>query len=182
MEILTERLLLREFHDKDWEAVIDYQVEPLYLRYCAWKDRSPTDVQASIDWFIAAQHELPRRNYQLAVVDRSSGKLIGNCGLRLNDGTLNEGDIGYEIAHTRWGQGLATEAAREMLRLGFEDLGLHRIWATCVSENIASAKVMVKLGMRLEGTLVERDFYKGKWWDHRLYAILDREWARVSAT
>jgi RimJ/RimL family protein N-acetyltransferase len=180
MEIITERLVLREFVESDWESVLAYQREPMYLRYYAWTDRSQEEVEEFISWFITAQHDLPRRRYQLAIIEKETGKLVGNCGLRLSDPPLNEGDIGYEIGEAYWRRGYATEATREMLRLGFESLSLHRVWATCVAENIGSARVLEKLGMRQEGILVERDFYKGKWWDHRLFAILEREWNEQS--
>src|SRR5262249_55130417 len=74
------------------------------------------------------------------------------------------------------GNGYATEAATEIIRFSFEELGLHRIWSWCVAENLGSARVLEKVGMRQERQLREKEFYKGRWWDHRLFAILDHEW------
>jgi RimJ/RimL family protein N-acetyltransferase len=53
---------------------------------------------------------------------------------------------------------------------------MHRIWAGCLAENTASARVLEKLGMRLEGRLRDNEFFKGSWWDALIYAILDHEW------
>jgi RimJ/RimL family protein N-acetyltransferase len=85
----------------------------------------------------------------------------------------------YELDARYWGRGLATEAAREIARFGFEELGLHRIWSWCVADNAASARVLVKLGMRLEGRALEVEWYKGRWWDQLTFAILEREWTRT---
>ena len=63
------------------------------------------------------------------------------------------------------------------LAFGFGDLGLHRVWAHCVAENAASARVLEKVGLRQEGRLREHEVFKGRWWDTLLYAILDRELA-----
>jgi len=75
-----------------------------------------------------------------------------------------------------WGQGYATEAACEMVRFGFVELGLHRIWSWCVADNVGSAHVLEKVGMRLEGRQRDKEHYKGRWWDRLLYAVLEDEW------
>jgi [ribosomal protein S5]-alanine N-acetyltransferase len=181
MQLTTQRLILREFVEEDWEAVLMYQSDPLYLRYYAWTQRTEADVREFVGWFLANQQELPRTKFQLAVVLKSEGQLIGNCGVRVNDPELREGNIGYELDPRYWGHGYATEAAREIVRFGFEELGLHRIWSWCVAENVGSARVLEKVGMRQEGYLREKEYYRGRWWDQRLFAILDHEWKARSA-
>ncbi|HZO90922.1 MAG TPA: GNAT family protein [Chthonomonadaceae bacterium] len=176
MLLTMERLLLREFVEDDWEAVLAYQSDPLYLRYNPWTQRSEAEVREFVGWFLANQKEQPRRKFQLAVVLKAEGRLIGNCGARINDLGLREGNIGYELDSRYWGQGYATEVAREIVRFGFEELGLHRIWSWCVAENVGSARVLEKVGMRPEGYLREKEYYRNRWWDHRLFAILDHEW------
>jgi RimJ/RimL family protein N-acetyltransferase len=177
VELRTERLLLREIEADDWPAVLAYQSDPRYLRYYAWTGRDEPSVRAFVAGLAALKHEQPRRKFQLAVtLPEEAGRLIGNCGLRVDDAGSGQGNIGYELDPRYWGRGFATEAARAMVALGFEQLGLHRIWSWCVADNTASWRVMEKLGMRREGHLREREFYKGRWWDQYLYAILDREW------
>jgi RimJ/RimL family protein N-acetyltransferase len=169
-------LLLREFVEADWETVLAYQSDPLYLRYYAWTERDEAGAREFVGWFLAQQQETPRTKFQLAVVLKDTGRLIGNCGVRVNDPDLREGNIGYELGSRYWGQGYATEAAREIVRFGFEELGLHRIWSWCVAENTGSARVLEKVGMRQEGYLREKEYYKDRWWDQRQFAILDHEW------
>jgi ribosomal-protein-alanine N-acetyltransferase len=176
MEITTERLTLREFKYEDWPDLLAYQSDPSYLRYYSWVDRTPEAVQEFVEMFLDQQQERPRTKFQLAVTLKSSRQLIGNCGVRLQSAGARLGDLGYELSSRHWGCGYATEAARAMLTFGFTQLKLHRIWAQCIEENVGSAHVLEKLGMRLEGCLRENEFFKGRWWNTRLYGILDEEW------
>jgi RimJ/RimL family protein N-acetyltransferase len=175
VEIVTARLLLREFRADDWAAVLAYQSDPRYQRYYERGERTAGDARAFVRMFIAQQEERPRRKWQLAIVLPEEGCLIGNCGIR-TDPARREADIGYELDPRYWGHGYATEAARALLRFGFDNLGLHRITAWCIAENTASARVLERLGMRCEGRLRENEWMQGRWWDTLAYAILDREW------
>lgn len=178
MRIETERLILRDFVKDDWQRVLAYQTDPLYLRYYEWteKDRTPKAVQEFVGWFLDHQKEKPRLRYQLAVVLKSSHLLIGNCGIRMDTPKAFQADIGYELDPKHWGQGYATEAAHAIVDFGFSTFHLHRVWASCVSDNAGSAHVLEKLGMRLEGRLRENEYYKKRWWDTLMYGILAHEW------
>ncbi len=176
MELLTDRLRLREFKEDDWSAVLAYQSEPEYLRYYHWTERTPEDVQAFVGMFLAHQQQQPRTKFQLAVVRQATGELIGSCGVRMASAGAREADIGYELAPTAWGQGYATEAARAVVHFGFAELKLHRIWSWCIAENAASARVLEKVGMRLEGRLRENEYFKGRYWDTLMFGLLDFEW------
>ena len=176
MELITERLLLREFEFSNWPDVLAYQNDPRYLRYYEWTNRTPEAVQAFVQMFLAQQQEQPRTKFQLAVVLKSTGKLIGNCGIRLKSPDTHLGDIGYELSPEHWGHGYATEAARAIVTFGFTQLKLHRIEAQCIAENVGSAHVLQKLGMQLERRLRENEYFKGCWWDTLLFGILEREW------
>lgn len=178
MIVTTERLRLREFVAEDWAAILAYQSEPEYLHYYAWTERTEEDVRAFVARFLSWQAQRPRLKFQLAVTLREAGRLIGTCGIRLAEAGASEGELGYELAPAEWGQGYGTEAAAAMVRFGFEQLGLHRIWGHCVAENVGSQRVMERLGMKREGRLREREWFKGKWWDVMLYGILDWEWRK----
>jgi ribosomal-protein-alanine N-acetyltransferase len=118
----------------------------------------------------------------VAITDRTDDRLIGNCGIRVNDPDLREANIGYELDPRHWGRGYATEAARAILGFGFDELGLHRVWAECVADNTGSARVLEKLGMRREAHFREHQWFKGRWRDTLVYAVLDREWHGARAT
>jgi len=112
---------------------------------------------------------------RLAITLRDSGALIGGIGLRLVE-VNQQAELGYWLGVPYWGKGYATEAAQEMLRYGFEDLHLHRIFATHFGHNPASGRVLKKLGMRHEGCQREHIRKWGQFRDSELYGMLRREW------
>lgn len=112
---------------------------------------------------------------RFAINLRDSGQLIGGMGLRPTPGHQNA-ELGYWFGVPYWGQGYATEAGREVLRYGFRDLDLHRIFASHFKHNPASGNVLRKLGMRHEGCQREHILKWGKWVDSELYGILRQEW------
>ena len=176
MILTTERLILRDFIKSDWEAVLAYQQDPLYLRYNEWESRTADAVREFIQMFLDHQKQYPRIKFQFAITLRSTCQLIGNCGVRKETVDAREGDIGYELDPGHWGNGYATEAARAVVQFGFSELKLHRISAWCIADNTASARVLEKLGMRQEGRLRDHQYFKGRWWDTLLYGILYDEW------
>jgi ribosomal-protein-alanine N-acetyltransferase len=182
MERTTERLVLREFRQSDWPAVLAYQSDARYLRYYEWTERTPQAVQEFVQMFLTNQQEHPRTKFQLAATLKPDGQLIGNCGIRMKSAVAHEGDIGYELSPDHWGQGYATEAARAIVAFGFSELKLHRIWSWCVAENTGSAHVLQKIGMQPEGHLRENEYYKGRWWDTLIFGMLDYEWTASQNT
>ena len=165
----TPRLLLRPLARDDWPAVHAYTADPAVMRYVPEGVLAEEQVQT----FIAANAE---NSAVVAAVLASEQRLIGHLPFhpwyaeRIYE-------IGW-VFHPRYqGQGYATEAAAALLRYGFETLGLHRIIATCQPENVASWRVMEKLGM-----LREAHFRKvfpvdeATWLDEYLYAMLEEDW------
>ena len=150
MELRTERLVLRDFVADDWPAVLAYQRHPDYLRYYPWTARSEDAVRAFVQQFVEEQAPRPRRRFQLAVTLPGDGELIGNAGIRRKPENDWEADIGYELAPARWGLGYATEAARALVDHGFREMGLQRISSWCIADNAASARVLERLGLRLD--------------------------------
>lgn len=176
MRIDTARLTVREFREDDWPAMHAYWSDPRYQRFNPEVENIERAVRDLVGRFVASQTEEPRRMWQLAVVDRADGRLIGNCGIRVNDSAQREANIGYELNPDDWGRGFATEAARAIIGFGFGELGLHRVWAECVADNAGSAGVLEKLGLRREAHFRQHRWSKDRWWDTLIYAILDDEW------
>jgi ribosomal-protein-alanine N-acetyltransferase len=178
MKLETERLILRDFVEDDWQRVLEYQTNLLYLRYYQWteSDRTPEALQEFVGWFLEHQRQEPRIKFQLAITLKSNDLLIGNCGIRRDTPDAIEADIGYELDPKYWDHGYATEAAHAMVDFGFSRFDLHRVWSWCVADNINSVNVLEKLGMRQEGRLREKEYYKGRWWDTLMFAILADEW------
>jgi ribosomal-protein-alanine N-acetyltransferase len=116
----------------------------------------------------------PWRSIARAICDFSSGSLAGLGGLVIPKGA-EEGEIWYLVHPDSWGKGVATEAARQLLDFGFGELALHRIRATCLPENPASARVLEKAGMRNEGFVVKNLKIHGVWKSSFLCAMLSEE-------
>ena len=146
--IETTRLRLRGFTEYDLDALAEIYADPDVMRFMPGGKPVPRErVAASIARMINYWRE---HDFGLwAVEEKESGRLVGRAGLVHLDNTP-EIEVGYLFAKDRWGKGYATEAARAALDFGFTELGLARIVAITEPENIASQRVLEKLGMRFE--------------------------------
>ena len=174
--IETARLLLREFEEDDWRAVHEYGSDPEVVTFVPWGPNTEEESRDFIARQIALQGEHPRNHYGFAVILKHQNQLIGSIGLNVTSRDNREGWIGYCFTRSLWRRGYATEAAQAVVAFGFKQLGLHRIFATCDVENMASARVLQKTGMRREGHLREHNWQKGQWRDSFLYAVLEQDW------
>ncbi|MCK4511309.1 GNAT family N-acetyltransferase, partial [bacterium] len=144
--IETERLILREFRRDDQESVHEYAVDPEVYRYMPWGPNTEDETSAFVERAVASRHRDPRLHFELAVTLREAGRLIGGAGIRAADECFRTADMGYCLRRDAWGRGLATEAAAGLIEFGFSQLGVHRIWATCDTGNVRSARVLEKAG------------------------------------
>lgn len=176
MDFETERLIIREFTMADERDVHAYASDPLVATFMIWGPNTVEETNAFLERTIEEQQQNPRTDYEFAVVLKETGQLIGGVGLHVAG--KQQGETGYCFNPLFWRKGYASEAAREMLKFGFGELGLHRIYATCRPDNVGSAKVMQKIGMKYEGHLREHMWFKGKWHDSYQYSILAHEFAK----
>lgn len=176
MHIDTERLLLREFVEADAEVTNVYEREAEVVRFQSFAPRTLAQSLEYIQRSMASARERPRRVFDLAVVSRRDGGLIGRCGLGVRDPEQGEAALWYILHPAHWGMGYAPEACTALLRFGFETLGLHRVIIDTEPENRASIRVAEKLGMRREAHFVENYWSKGRWTDSVIFALLKREW------
>jgi RimJ/RimL family protein N-acetyltransferase len=173
----SERLLLRPFVQDDFAALHAIQSLPETTRWLYWGPRDEDEVRASLARKIE-QETLENDGDWLsfAVVFKESGELIGDASLFLLSKEHRQGEIGFIFHPGQQGRGYATEAARLLLRLAFDEFGLHRVIGRLEPRNAPSARVLEKLGMRKEAHLVENEFVKGEWQSEAVYAVLEREW------
>jgi RimJ/RimL family protein N-acetyltransferase len=177
MTLLTgPRLVLREFTPGDWEEVYTFTSLPEASRYQAWGPNTPEDAQAYVGHACAAAREEPRSAFILAVTLPETGRVVGEGALYVRSRPFRGGEIAYLIDPASWGRGFATETARLLLQFGFADLQLHRIAGTCDPRNLASARVLEKVGMRFEGRMRETKVIRDGWRDSAFYSILEQEW------
>ncbi len=128
------------------------------------------------EWWINSQKEEFEQDqtHNFAMVEGE--QLVGSIGLMMRGDGIAE--IGYWIGVPYWGRGFATEGGAELIRYGFEDAGLHRIYAGYYARNAASGRVMQKLGMTYEGTLRHHTCKWGEYLDVVYYGVLRDEWQR----
>ena len=175
--ISTERLALRPFTHADLDDVHAYHSLDEVVRYLYWE---PQDRAGSSDALAQkmGQTTLTKEGDRLTIAVEwpETGRVIGEVNLMWRSREHRQGEIGYVFNPEFHGRGFATEAAREMLRLGFDVLGLHRMFGRCDARNEASVRVMERLGLRREAHFVHDEVFKGEWSDTYVYAMLAAEW------
>jgi [ribosomal protein S5]-alanine N-acetyltransferase len=174
----TDRLRLRPFDDADADALFALQSNAHVLRF--W-DSPPWTDRARADRFLATCRQMADEGVGLRLaVDRvSDGAFIGWCSLNRYNPDFRSVSLGYCYDAAAWGHGYATEAARAMLRWAFGTLDLNRVQAETDTRNLASARVLEKLGFTREGTLREDCIVNGDVSDSWIFGLLRREWKPV---
>lgn len=171
----TERLILRPFMLDDASTVQRlagaWEVADTTLNL-----PHPYEDGVAEEW-IAGHREAYQQNRRLplAITLAGSGALIGAISLMSFSDRHRRAELGYWIGREWWGHGYCTEAARAMLRFGFEQLGLNRIVAQHMTRNPASGRVMQKIGMEHEGTLRQHFRKNDRFEDMECYGILKDE-------
>lgn len=155
---------LRPLTLDDVTAVHDWARLPESCRYQTWGPNTFEQTQAYVRAAITAA---PNRLVFAILVD---GDVVGSAELKLRGPST--GEIAYAVHPRLWGRGIATAAARELLRVGFGERGLHRISGTCDPRNLASAAVLRKVGMLYEGRMRGTAHVRDGWRDSDLYAVL----------
>lgn len=176
--IRTERLLLRPFDEHDVDALHAMQSREDVTRFLNWGPRSPeqaAEMLARIARLTGIDDE--RDALRLAAVLNETGAVIGDLSLWRVSREHSQGEIGFIIHPDHQRQGYATEGCAELLRIGFEVYGFHRIVGRADALNAASARTMERLGMRREAHFRESELIKGAWSDELVYAMLATEWA-----
>jgi RimJ/RimL family protein N-acetyltransferase len=174
MQIDTLRLKLRELTEEDLQAVHDYASDPEVVRYMPFGPNTMEDTKNFLDGAISRQTEEPRTDIGLGIELREDGRLIGAC--RINKTSEIEAHVGYILNRGYWGHGYASEAAEALVRFGFTEMGVRRIYADCHPDNVASIRVLEKIGMTLEGRRREYMMFHGEFCDTLLFAMLRHEW------
>jgi RimJ/RimL family protein N-acetyltransferase len=135
----------------------------------------PYREQDAVDFIVSSNADFAlERRARFAVTQRDGGDFCGGVGLRI-ERWQQQAELGYWLGVPYWGKGYATECARAVVRFGFETLKLHRIFASHFAHNLASGRVLRKVGMQYEGCLRGYVFKWDKFYDSELYAILSTD-------
>jgi RimJ/RimL family protein N-acetyltransferase len=171
----TARLRLRPFDDADADDLFALHSNAYVLRY--W-DAPPWSERVRAERFVTACRQMAQAGtgVRLAVDRVCDGAFIGWCSLSRWNPDYRSASLGYCFAEAAWGRGYATEAARVLLRWAFDTLDLNRVQAETDTRNVASARVLEKLGFVREGTLREDCVVNGEVSDSWVHGLIRREW------
>ena len=177
----TDRLRLRPFADTDADALFALHSNAFVLRY--W-DAPPWSEPARAERFISACRQMAEEGSgaRLAIDRVSDGTFVGWCSLTGWNPGFRSARMGYCLVEAAWGYGYATEAAGAVLQWAFDTLDLNRVQAETDTRNVASARVLEKLGFVREGTLREDCVVNGDVSDSWVYGLLRREWRASRST
>lgn len=169
--LTTPRLLLRALHPADLNDLFEYASDAEIDRFTPWEHyASLQEAQADLDRYLK-QYETSGFGVW-GIEHQADQKLIGITNFGMVQREDLRAEMGYTIARQYWGQGYATEAVRAVIQFGFERMGLVRIEAVVLPENLASSKVIRKAGMQFEGLLRKYQVWKGQPSDLEMYAIV----------
>ena len=178
LPIRTARLELRDLVAEDFAGVHRYASDPEVTRYLAWGPNTEAETRAFLLRAKGHAEARPRRDFDLGVVDRSSGELIGGCGLHSRCEAYREYETGYCLRRDWWARGVGSETLAALVAFGFRSLRAHRIYAQVSPGNTASVRILERLRFRLEGHLRRDEFVRQEWHDTLIYALLEEEWQR----
>jgi [ribosomal protein S5]-alanine N-acetyltransferase len=177
--IKTPKLLLRDFHPEDFDAFFAATSHPEYRQYYPDRETTRPFLQDIFSHILANSQEINRMKYQLGIC-LLSGELIGTCGVRIEDIENRQASFGCAVTRDYWGTSFAYEASSAVIDFAFSSLPVHRIYAETNADNRRARRLAERLGMRQEAQLKEVKYFRGRWWDTAVYAILKDEWHKRS--
>lgn len=179
--LLTERLWLRNLYPRDchvmYAIISDDRVREYWVTYKPVDEEHFRRSEFRFAW--TSKRKQPRLLYYLAAARRVDCQVVGfvtldmRFGLDWNTDQIQWGELGYWLNPAWWGQGYATEAASAVLRFALDTLQLPKVVATCFSVNLASRRVLEKIGMTLEARYPDDIEHRGRLWDKDVYSIVN---------
>ena len=167
----TERLIIREFEDRDLDGIYAIMKKPEVMY--AWEHGFTLDETRA--WLVQQQERYQKNNFgYFAVLQKATGAIIGQAGLINSD---IEGvfvtQIGYIFDNSVWGNGYANEAAGSLVKAAFNTFGINKLYCTMRPENLPSVKVAERLGFCRVGEYIK--VYNGKEMPHLIYMLEDKQ-------
>ena len=172
----SPRIVLRPFRDADLPSFLAYRNDPEIAKYQSWESLNEQEAHAFVQEQKSLQPGVPGAWFQLAIELKETGRLVGDCGLKIHQQDTQQAEIGFTLSRDYQSKGLASETVSCLLDYAFIQLGLHRIIAVTDCQNAPCVALLERLGLRREGHFLQNVWFKGMWGDEYLYAILKDEW------
>ena len=172
-KIKTRDLILRKVKLSDIDGLYDYCKRPESCQYSNWTPHeSKAETRDFVYWLLGRY--IKRQCYTFAV--EYKGRVIGTASFMNFDEVYGSVEIGYGISSDYWRKGLGRQIVSGITGFAFLKLGVQRVWAKVMPENIASSSLLQKCGFSYEGTARKSEYIKGEYIDVATYAILKEEY------
>lgn len=175
-ELLTRRLIVRRLEPSDAERIYAYRANPGVGRFQGWVPTSAHEVRAFIDRLQTMAALTRGEWFQLGIVLREGGELVGDCGLHARVDDPRQVEMGITVAPPFQQHGIAFEALAAVLDFLFTRTETHRVFCSVDPRNHPCLRLLQKIGMRKEAHLIESLWSKDAWTDDVVFALLRREW------
>lgn len=176
MQLLTPRLIVDQLGIPDLEDFLVYRSNPEVTRYQGFDVMDANQATAFITSNAGAAFGQPGQWVQYAIRIKETGRLIGDCAVKLDAHDVRIAEIGITISHLEQQKGYAGEVMTALIGFLFKEQNVHRVVETVDAENTASVRLLESTGFRKEGHFIENIFFKGRWGSEFQYAMLRREW------
>jgi RimJ/RimL family protein N-acetyltransferase len=177
----TPRLQIRNLKPSDLLPFHAYRSDPEVTKYQGFDVFSREQAENFIVEHAEKRFGRQGEWVQYGIEDKSTGVLIGDCAIRLDQRDPRLGEIGMTISPDNQRKGFAREALTAILQLLFSIDGFHRVAETVDVENVASIRLLKSVGFRQEGHFIENIFFKGYWGSEYQFAMLKSEWLLLQA-
>ncbi len=180
IRISTQRLIIRNLEPKDLDDFFEYRSNPEVTEYQGFDVMTLKEAES----FIMSQCDKKFGNHgewvQYGIEENASGRLAGDCAIRILDEDPDNAEIGITVSHLHQRKGFAKEAMNGILKFLFEKKNIRRIVELTDVKNIASVNLLRSCGFRQEGFFIENRMFKGKICSEYQYALLKREWEEMN--
>ncbi len=178
--INTDRLLIRNLCLSDLNNFHVYRSDPEVTKYQGFDVFSMKQAEDFINEQADKEFGKPGEWVQYGIENKTTGKLVGDCAIKLDQYDTRLAEIGITISPKEQKKGYGKETLLAILEFLFNRDGFHRVSETVDTENIASIQLLKSVGFRQEGHFVENIFFKGKWGSEYQYAMLKSEWLQLT--
>ena len=176
LNIETDRLIIRHLTLTDQADFHVYRSNPDITKYQGFDVMTMEEAETFIRDNALKQFGKAGEWVQYAIEKKESGKLVGDCAIKLDQYDIRIAEIGITISHLEQKKGFAKETMLGILTFLFDQKNVHRVSEIVDAENQASISLLKSIGFRQEGHFIENVFFKGKWGSEFQYAMLKREW------
>jgi [ribosomal protein S5]-alanine N-acetyltransferase len=175
-EMELERFRLRQIHQNDVEALFALHSDPEVMKY---NDDPLVKIEEAAKRYEMMEPEFKEKQViRWTIARKEDDLMIGSVILSSWNKKFASAEIGYDLSREYWGQGIMTEILQKVISFGFEQMALNRIEASFAPENVGSRRVLEKNGFAYEGTLKEKWYMNGRYWDGVVMGLLRKEYLR----